>query len=662
MATLTLTPTGGSALNLLDPTAITLEREGTIDTLFPPPAYDEEYAESSDTEGARRSRSRAQNPTGSGRVKIVGSTSTTFWANVRTWQQTAEAVRRDGGTFSYTPTNGTAITYDIESFALLSLPQDNVLTTQNVGESEFTFTCLPYARLASVQLATNTTSTEPVFSVVITSSALSGSVDALGKLTLTDLATQDRDHWEVGLDPDYNAASPAPVFIDSADLVTAGYAGVATSRSGAYGGGNNVIRATLTSVPVGVCATSSGLQHTRRWRIKARVYAAGTGPVWVRLRYKVGDGPLSEADKGWVRVPQIGAFCELDLGLVAIAPVIQGATGWTGRIEAYSSTTGDTIDVDYLIPLPAYRYFKAKGRLGQIAQSYSAYDSFEQTSGALSGKSLPAPAGQTWGGAGDADDFTVDASEDRAQRSAVSDSAGVQNGRFGQAGSSSYGAIALRTTFGRVTQIAAYDGVYARYTDTNNFLLAYWYTEGPTLNIVKRVAGVTTTLASKQAPLASAGSASTLQLFVTTDGRLYAWYAPGQTLSDPLIVLQDADLATGGSLASGKIGIWDHKPEADASTRFFNDFTAWVPELNHAINSGKSAQLLHNAAIREPSGGAVWGRVPLPEGAYLKLPPNRALRVVVKARRFDVDEMPDPFISDNLRADLSATPRAVLLG
>ena len=48
-------------------------------------------------------------------------------------------------------------------------------------------------------------------------------------------------------------------------------------------------------------------------------------------------------------------------------------------------------------------------------------------------------------------------------------------------------------------------------------------------------------------------------------------------------------------------------------------------------------------------------------GAYLKLPPGRTSRIVVKARRNDTDELPDDQIAGPISVRLEITPRISIL-
>jgi hypothetical protein len=169
------------------------------------------------------------------------------------------------------------------------------------------------------------------------------------------------------------------------------FAGVQATRTGAFDpteSGTNVIRATLGTTPLAVCGT--GMQgHVGPYRVKPRVFAAGTGPVYVRIAARYGGGQLTYGE--WKLVPVIGEWCEMDCGVFTppVAPV--GAQGWEARVEAVSETAGDTIDVDYVILIGAGRFAKAKvSAVYESPSSVLASDTFDQTSGTLGGKVIAA--------------------------------------------------------------------------------------------------------------------------------------------------------------------------------------------------------------------------------------------------------------------------------
>lgn len=156
LGTITITPTGGTAVTVL-PSGGALGAEGIffpreeVESFFPIVQYDEEYADSIDTEGALRVRSRPENSTGAGSVFVSGSSEATFSAYLDRWQATVEAMRKDGGTITYSrPGSGTTVTYDVLSMRTTAAPYDGIMLRGWIQAFGFEFTCKPYARLSQV--------------------------------------------------------------------------------------------------------------------------------------------------------------------------------------------------------------------------------------------------------------------------------------------------------------------------------------------------------------------------------------------------------------------------------------------------------------------------------------------------------------------------------
>lgn len=356
MAAITLTPAGGSPLDLLS-SNWKLTYEGTVESLLPVPVFDEAYAESVDTEGGQRIRTRPTNPTGGGSLRIKGTSTADLQANIATWEQTVYDTNKYGGALAYTPTSGTAITYDIESMRIASLPQDESAKRNLYSLSEFEFITLPYGRLAQAAVVTNANGTAPILSFNVP--ALDGSVDALGILTLTDTASQARSHAEGGMEStQYNPASPWSLLIDTTSM-SALESATSTTRAASYS--TNIWRQTLSTTSKGV-AFANGT-HLGSFRVKGRFFDSA-GTVSVRLGYSIRGGGTTF--NSWVVLPQNANWTEVDLGVVNIPPAITGTHSVTFSIYAKASTGTPTLDLDYLKLFPAENYFKANGTVGSV--------------------------------------------------------------------------------------------------------------------------------------------------------------------------------------------------------------------------------------------------------------------------------------------------------
>jgi hypothetical protein len=674
-ADLTLTPnaSGAGSLDFMNAsgTGAGIHVDDSEPLELPLPAYEDFFAETADGEGSPLIGFRDLNPSGSIPLRIEGSSVSDFWARVTSLQKVVAEIRRlaerkrtYGGTLVWTPPGGVATTYQIVSIRLAGLPQTRDYAIRH-ATARLEFTCLPYGLLDTVTLVTNANGSEPLLSFELAN--VPGHVDALLEILVTDTASKDRWHAEYGIEEDYNPAAPTDLILDSDELSTAGLAGVGATRTGAYdpgGAGNSVIRGTLSSTAVAICSTGAQ-SHTGLRRIKGRLYA-DTALTYARLEYRIGDGPWNK--NAWVLVLEDN-FSERDLGLVYVP---SGET-WEGRIVGKCVTAGAILDVDYVLPFPADRYGKAR-RVLRIETSpvLSARDEFNQSAGVLHGKNLP--VGGAWATSGSFGDYSVDSTKRRALRSEQGDGAGLENGRFALAGTTGFtSAVAQVLTESPESQDLTRRGLVLRYIDASNFVVVVTETLATaTLPLVVqahlRVAGVTTSLLYREVGPASVGAIPRiLRVYADAQGRLLAWLGSDAGLPrSPIVAWERSELATGGALASGKIGLFDHAEKVSGTpTREYDDFMAWVPEPDAVCFSGQSLRNRHNVAERENAAGTRWGRVPRFEGEHARCPPagpdNRTYRGVVKLRRNDIDELVDENIADSVRVDVTATPRVLLV-
>jgi hypothetical protein len=125
--------------------------------------------------------------------------------------------------------------------------------------------------------------------------------------------------------------------------------------------------------------------------------------------------------------------------MISIPPKTLGTQRWTGQIEAYSTTAGDTVDIDYVMLIPTGEgYGKARGSLAAGVLTVNGYDEFTGTTAGAGLDTRTAPSGGTWAtsiGTATGDFLFVDgpgAGEETISRATTSDT-GV--GRFGILGS-----------------------------------------------------------------------------------------------------------------------------------------------------------------------------------------------------------------------------------
>lgn len=564
----------------------------------------------------------------------------------------------DGIPLVWTPANSArARTFDVVSGEITELP----IGLEGHARSWFAqrpiftveLTCKPYWRGAEVTTST-ASGTTPLVSLEIAN--VPGDVPALGRLIVTDTATQTRRYVEWGLEWDNYVSPGASLQVNSASLVTSGFSGVSGTRSGSLNA--NTINATLWgNIPSAVVGTGS-LAHVGVYRVKARVWASNNNEnIAIRLVWQVGDGPFLAND--YTHPVAIAGWSEIDLGAVNVPPAITGTQRWTGKIEAYSLTTGETISVDYLLLIPASNGY---GRIRAVTQYTSSgvivgADEFIGTTSGGALNARVAPAGGTWATSGATTDFLfsdLPVPHETVQRATTADTGA---GRFAILGTSNYTDITnkarVQTTGGGTLQM----GVIARYVDSSNYAHAYinWATSALVLRVV--VAGVATQLGSDVQYLLG-NAFYEVYLTIGANGRVIATLTDGATNPLQTISSFHSSLATGGALATGKVGLLDFGSTA-AGTRYYEWIFASTPPTEQvAIYSGRNLQVRHDDTIRQDSAGTYYGRPPSYRGTRLVIPPGTS-RIVAKAHRNDLEFAEHTPLGDALQIQAAYTPRGI---
>jgi hypothetical protein len=675
--TLELDPTAeatGTVLALSPVSAIGLTQ---FSAPAPPPKY--QWASSVDTEGSTLATRGYENRTITIGLEISND------ATYLDVQEKVAKLHRDGGTLKYNNDNLLgAVVFDVLASEGFETPFDLTHYLGAIWTVQFSLTCKPYGRGAEVDLGDNVETTLPA--LVFTEATVTGDVPALGRLVIDDDSANDQYWLTWGVQSRYySSATSAALFYEAEGRTLLGAATTAVGPTGASGGGSNVVQqATLIGswlAMLSTQATGGGahLSHVGTFRVWARVQmpTANAGEVSIALEWAEGDfrrrntNPAVTFEANHSRE---GAWILVDLGLVTLRAVTQGTQRWEGRILAKSTVTGDDLYVDCFALIPADEGSGVVRGIPQYEAStaLSAHDEFDQTAGALTGKTIP--AGGTWAGAGDADDFQVETTGKTAQRTAVSDAGGTAlvNGRVALAGVATYTNIYVQVsgTYTNAGTAAPVWGVFARYTDSSNWLTAQLFlgSSSSSLLIAQRVAGVDTTLhtlTSSQLALHPPGATRTMRMLVDDQGRVFVWLwdvdgTPGQ----PVAVGYSAALATGGALATGRIGFVDYYLSATACTRNYDNFAAAVPTKDAAVFASQSLEIRHDRVTREDSAGAIWTEVSDAPGDYLKIPPSgseaRTLRVIVKGSRNDPEWGADSGI-DDISARLFVTPRYLVV-
>jgi hypothetical protein len=282
-------------------------------------------------------------------------------------------------------------------------------------------------------------------------------------------------------------------------------------------------------------------------------------------------------------------------------------------------------------------------------------------------------------------DFKVIAASDLAERTEKSD-ASLTAGRFATAGSeeptsskASVSLVAHETTL--LQALGAEEqrvGVFLRYVSSEKWLMAVLEQRkesgfgvfppipaGIYLRVIKNVSGSVTVLDEARTGF-SGGLSNTVEatvaLSASSAGTWTAWTYTGSTAGGPLLEGQDSALATGGTLAKGKGGFYDaYTGSASTRTRKFDNFNLLAAEpASVMLYSGKTAEIRSEGYFRQDESGSYYGEFPQ-RGGDLYLDPEgdsgRINRLVIKARRNDVEVEEDSAVTDKMRVEVIAQER-----
>ena len=532
--------------------------------------------------------------------------------------------------------------------------------------------CKPFAYGAEVSVSA-VSSSGPLATLTI--SNVKGDVPAEGRLLVTEASSKDRRFIEWGLEQRHYSAATS-LLINSTGLSTTGFSGVGTTRSGAYN--TDVIRATLVRHAMTAMAGTGNQNHTGTFRVKARLYVNSAS--YFRFTWQQGDGPF--VSNPIVTPPVPSGWTEVDLGLISVNPGQLGTQRWTGRIEGMADPNNLVVntteaDIDYLILMPAGEgYGKARAPNATTSGALVGSDQFTGTTAGGSLNTRTALVGGSWtdsaGGTGFAFADGPASGNETLVRSTTSDSAV----RVASLGSTNYTAIEVSAGVyvSAAVGSAVRLGVVGRYVDANNYLVAYLVVDNPitrasTLVLAKLVGGSLTTLNSVGVT-ATEDTWYTVWLQAFASGqataKLYGatYVVTGQAQEMVSVSAQDAVLATGGALATGKPGLYDYNSGGSVVSRYYDDFSVkGSPPESVALYSGRQLEFRHDGSVRQDSTGTYWGPVPAYRGGRFLVPPagdgNRTSRIAVKAHRNDVESAADEPLGDSIQVSAFYTPRYI---
>jgi spore maturation protein SpmB len=496
----------------------------------------------------------------------------------------------------------------------------------------------------------------PVSAITLPAGAVKGDVEAEAVLELTDTANQPRRHLIWGIESaTFDPAAPAPLVIDSDQLVTAGFAGTPVDLAGAYDPDNaqpRAIEAILTATPTAVCGL--GVQpHIGTWRVFARVHSSPLAR-W-RLEWAAGDDSFTANPWATPAAGMSGAtFSEVDLGLVRIDRAALGAQRWTGRIvgrRTDAAAVAHRVDAIWLVPA-GEGYGKVRAHRSADSGALVRRDTFTGLAVDANLHGRTADIGGLWTSTGVANaDFRGSGTPNRVYRSTAGDSSPRQavlggaltdcevSALFGPVGAPASGATVANLQM----------GVIARRTATGTYLVARAARAGTTVTLqIVQVIGMVETVLVSAAPVSRPVGLDGLLLRVTASGvalaQLRAGGPAGTVVAET--TFSGAVLRTGGQLASGACGIEDRNLDAaNSPARHFGEVSVSVPPAEQLVmHPARRLRIASSGTLREASTANLWGRMTF-RGSRLLLPcagdSDRAVRLVVKARAEDVDAASD---------------------
>jgi hypothetical protein len=237
-------------------------------------------------------------------------------------------------------------------------------------------------------------------------------------------------------------------------------------------------------------------------------------------------------------------------------------------------------------------------------------------------------------------------------------------------GTTNYADVEVAVSYRGSAEIGGsrHHGVIARYVDSSNYLrLSHQSTTSVGDVWLEIVVGGAATQILEMGSAMTVDTWFRLRLVVFASGfGIATWLdANGAVLDSKQF--QHAALATGGALATGKVGIIDRNGSAFASTRYYDDFAAATPPAEPlAVAPSRSLEIRSGGAIRQSTDGTLWVPAQL-EGFYPRVPPawaeGRTLRVLVatcRGPKLADSVWADPGI-DDLSARLTYTPLSLNL-
>jgi hypothetical protein len=239
----------------------------------------------------------------------------------------------DGIALTWTPATATlSCTFDVLSGEITDLPIDWENGWLAFAPSlTIELTCKPYWRGTETLTSTNSSST-PLNAFEIT--GVTGDIPALGRLIITDTATQSRRHVEWGIEGPLTYNSSTSLIVDSDNMVVTGFSGVQAVTTGAYdpnaAGNNSITLSPIAGATTAMAGTGDPLSHVGVFRVKARVQSGSLLNLF-RLSWKAGDGPTNH--NTWATPISTAGWQELDLGTITVPATTSARSAGPGRLR-----------------------------------------------------------------------------------------------------------------------------------------------------------------------------------------------------------------------------------------------------------------------------------------------------------------------------------------
>lgn len=400
-------------------------------------------------------------------------------------------------------------------------------------------------------------------------------------------------------------------------------------------GGTVVTHGTISTNWTPVVGTNIGgtqyLTHTGSYRAYARVFTTSGTAVQARFVYDVGD-LVYPAENDAVRCYDGGTFHILDLGEVRLDRAPSGVHRWQGQIQARGDSGGESFSVDRVwvvnqdesagvlrAPSPA---------LTSPLTSFSARDDFNQSAGALNGKT--AILGGNWATSGGATDFNVSGSG-TVTRTTTSDA----SSRVAQLTLSSFSSIAIAVDVSTTVWVSPVPFV--------SLLIG----GDKELNVLPAGSGLA--VATVSSGLGSTGvvvqvaDGETYRLVLVWTGSQLLGYFGSPGAEQYLGAISD----DGGTATT--IAFRDRNTTSTAMTRTYDNFSAWTPTLDAVCYASRSLELNTQGIGRLDTGGTAYGPVTSVVNDLPRMP-NRSSAGTVefmgKLSQGDLETINDPAIDD----------------